>query len=136
MSKKNEYLWIVADPHGVSVALRKDTYELHIQDTDKRGEKSVDHLVEVADNVPRVIQNPRFIYHDRDHDENSRIRYADLMHVPSSDAIRALVVVVEDDRRPREVVTWTIKRSLAQENATKEAIIYDSRQSDKKQREV
>ena len=47
--------------------------------------------------------------------ENLRYRYIDLFVSEKYKHISAMVVVVDTDRIPYEVVTWTIKRSLNQE---------------------
>lgn len=45
--------------------------------------------------------------------------------IPELRHLLALVVVVDTDRDPQEVVTWMCKRSLKKEEIT-EGVIYDS----------
>lgn len=122
-----EIIWVAHDPLGKQVILKQSTYDFHISDKPKRGKTNAENLQAVTENVKGVIENPRFIYHDKDYSKNSRYRYLDFVYMAEISAIRALVVVVDTDREPNEVATWTIKRGLNQENPTKDAIIYDAR---------
>lgn len=62
---------------------------------------------------------------DSHYSDNQRVRYVDLSASESFGRIHALVVVVETDRDPQEVVTWIIKSNLRQE-LIPGGVIYDS----------
>lgn len=118
--------WSVNSPLGNEVILKQSTFDNHIEGEEKRSEKEVANLQSVAKDVKRIVEKPRFIYCDANYDENKRCRYLDTVFMETSSAIRSLVVIVDTDRTPNEVVTWTIKRDLKQENTTKDRILYDS----------
>lgn len=125
----SDYIWVVKNPLGTDVALKKSTYESHIQDETTRTEAGIKHLTLVADAVKSTIIYPRFIYYDKDYDQNLRHRYIDLVAVEELLHIQALVVVVDTDRDPHEIVTWMIKRDLKKELLSGRGVIYDSRKN-------
>ena len=122
----DEIIWNTNNPLGISVILKQSTYDEHISDEPKRTELEVENLQAVLQNVKGIIEHPRFIYCDKNFEGNSRQRYLDFVFMEDRSAIRSLVVIVDTDREPNEIVTWTIKRNLSQENPSKDEIIYDS----------
>lgn len=119
----NVYQWVVKSPVH-EVCLKQETYDDHITDENTRTPEEIQHLIDVGEDVKMIVQNPRFIYKDNNYEENLRHRYVDFIYHDKFSHLQALVVVVDTDRDPHEVVTWTIKRSLNQE---KGGVIYDSR---------
>lgn len=124
--KKNRtYTWVTENPLGTPVGLTNETYESHII-----GDHPDDKARELVNTyVKGVIEDPRFIYLDQNHDTNKRVRYIDYVSIEEYNKIQNLVVVVDTDREPNEVVTWTVKSSTRQE---KGGIIYDSRKDKRK----
>lgn len=116
-----KYIWAVTNPLGTETVLKQSTYDAHINDIEKRTDKEIEHLQLVSNVIKGIIKKPRFIYWDED---GVRHRYIDLISLEGLNHIQGLVVVVDADRDPNEVVTWTIKRHLKQE---KGGIIYDFR---------
>lgn len=116
-----EYIWTVTNPFGAETVLKQTTYDADINDIEKRTDKEIEHLQLVSDAIKGIIRKPRFIYWDKD---GVRHNYIDLISLEGLNHIQGLVVVVDADRDPNEVVTWTIKRHLRQE---KGGIIYDYR---------
>lgn len=82
---------------------------------DHPGEEGENLIVE-TETVKSVISNPKCIYCDKAYDKNLRHRYIDLIVSQKHKKMLAMVVIVDTDRTPNEVVTWTIKRKLNQEN--------------------
>ena len=124
----SDYRWEVTDPLGNVVVLKSTTYYQHIMDDNDKSETEIENLTYVEEYVKNIIQNPRYIYKDVDYENNQRHRYIDLVGIPDFNHLQALVVVVDTDRTPHEVVTWTIKRNLKQERILEEGgIIYDSK---------
>ena len=115
-----EYRWVVSGPLG-PVALKQSTFDMHITDTTERSDAEISNLVLVIDAAKGIVQIPRFIYYDED---GIRHRYVDLISFPELNHLQGLVVVVDPDRDPHEVVTWMIKRDLKQERGE---LIYDAR---------
>lgn len=120
--------WLVKNPLGIDVCLKQETFDNHIIGDTKRSTKETDNLVKEANHVKMTIEEPRAIYPDANFEENKRHRYIDFIFDPDLCHVQALVVVVDTDRDPNEVVTWTIKRKLSQE-LLKGGIIYDSREN-------
>ncbi len=116
-----DYQWVVTNPLGIEVTLKQSTFDAHIMDAVARTDVQLRNLALVSDAVREIIQEPRFIYYD---ENPQRQRYIDLISFKELNHLQGLVVVVDTDRIPNEVVTWTIKRDLKQE---KGGIIYDSR---------
>ena len=54
-----------------------------------------------------------------------RVRYIDLVVVPGTGNIKALVVIVDVGREPAEVVTWRVETKLKQERTARGGLIYD-----------
>lgn len=109
------------------MALKETTYNSHILDEQTRTEAEVRHLQLVSEAVREVIIKPRFIYYDVNYEGNLRHKYIDLICLEELLHIQALVVVVDTDREPNEVVTWTIKRSLNKEIIRGGRLVYDAR---------
>ncbi|WP_338826307.1 hypothetical protein MTBGP_11150 [Moorella thermoacetica] len=116
------YLWVVKSPISSAVALKRETYNLHV---------IADHCEDKTralayPYVRSVIETPRFIYLDPSHPTHDAVRYIDLIFLPEMQHIQALVVIVERDKEPNEVATWMVKTNLKQE-MVQGGIIYDSR---------
>lgn len=121
--KDDEYMWIVESPLGDQVALKRHTYESHI---------GIDHADDasrmiVYPYVKSIISDPRFIIRDVDYETNQRVKYIDLVADEALESLKSVVVVVETNRTPHEVVTWMAKSKLQQEKFKGGGIIYDSR---------
>lgn len=127
MIERKKYLWVVRNPLGTDVALKQSTYDTHIMD-ESRDEKERANLELVAQAAKSVITQPRFIYWEKNK-YKQRHRYIDLIAFEELLHIQSLVVVVDTDRSPHEIVTWMIKRSLKQEILKGGGIIYDSSQN-------
>ena len=121
------YVWIVTTPIQSEVALTLATKEFHIE-----GEHCDDVVrMQAYDMLPEIIAQPRFIYQDQQHETNKRLHYCDLVVIPEVGHLSTLVVVVDTNREPNEVVTWMVKSNSKQEKTDEGRILYDSR-ADKK----
>jgi len=123
---ESSYEWVVHTPFHTT-ALTSYTKEIHIEGKHKDDLARVRSYEKLRD----VLQQPRFIYYDQTHRENGRIRYTDLVALPEYGHLQALVIIVDTDRDPNEVVTWMVKSNLSQEKIDEETIIYDSRSNQK-----
>ncbi|PKM90324.1 MAG: hypothetical protein CVU87_02760 [Firmicutes bacterium HGW-Firmicutes-12] len=119
----NKFTWTTTSPITDNVVvLKESTFHKHL--IDDHGEKERVYLEKVVNIVRDTISSPWYIYYDRNYEENKRLLYMDIISLEEMDHMQALVVCIETDRDPQEVVTWTIKRSLKQERGK---IIYDSK---------
>ncbi|MEW5321293.1 PBECR2 nuclease fold domain-containing protein [Geobacillus thermoleovorans] len=123
------YLWVTKNPLDTEVALTVETYESHII-----GDHQNDLSRElVLPYVKGVIEQPRFIYCDKDYEKNKRVRYTDQVYLEQFGKIQNLVIIVDTDRYPNEIVTWMVKSNTKQEIIKgKGGLIYDSRAKDNK----
>lgn len=120
---EESYIWIIDTPIQSAVALTVETKETHIE-----GDHSDDLVrMQTFDMLPGIISQPRFIYLDQNHEQNKRLRYCDTVHVSEIGHLQTLVVVVDTDREPNEVVTWMVKSNTKQEKTGEGRILYDSR---------
>ncbi len=117
-------MWVTKNPLGDDVAVADETYDSHII-----GDHPDDHAREfVSTHVKGVIEEPRYIYYDQNHEENKRLKYIDYVNIEAYGKIQSLVVVVDTDRTPQEIVTWSVRSSTRQEK-TSGGILYDSREN-------
>ncbi|OAK70106.1 hypothetical protein [Lederbergia galactosidilytica] len=124
---KRTYMWVTKNPLGEEVAVANETYETHII-----GDHPDDKARELVNlHVKGVIEEPRYIYYDQKHEENKRIRYIDYVSLEEYNKIQSLVVVVDTDREPNEIVTWSVKSNTRQEKING-GVIYDSRKNTRK----
>lgn len=120
------YLWVTKNPLGTEVALTQETYETHIL----RGHPNDKARKIVYPQIKGIIEQPRFIYYDQQYEENLRHRYLDFIHIQEYGRIFSLVIIVDTDRSPNEIVTWHIE-SNKNRLKTNGVVIYDSRQSNR-----
>jgi hypothetical protein len=81
----------------------------------------------VFTNVIGIIQEPRYIYLDSNYEKNKRIKYIDYVILGDTiQKIKSLIVIVDTDRDPYEVVTWSVRNETKKETG---GIIYDSREN-------
>jgi hypothetical protein len=115
-------MWVTQNPLGTDVGVATETYESHII-----GDHPDDKAREfVNDHVKGVIEQPRYIYLDNKHEENQRVKYIDYVALPEYGKIQSLIVVVDTDRTPNEIVTWSVRSETRKETG---GIIYDSRKN-------
>lgn len=126
MGQKDSTDWILdcRDYQGRQVVLTRQAYESHT--SPERVEADVQMRQRVLPLVPQVLKRPRYVYYDYDEPRSFKVRYIDLVVVPGTGDIKALVVIVDLGREPAEVVTWIIKTKLNQEKTAKGGLIYDS----------
>jgi len=116
-----QYLWVVQSPINTDVGLRDDKRGIHaIDDHPEDTGRKLSYPF-----VPEVIKQPRFIY--TDNTKENRVRYIDYVFIPEYKSIHNLVVVVDTNSEPHEIVTWILKRDTRQEKILEGGIIYDSR---------
>lgn len=126
--KDRECLWETKDPLDKKVQLIRETQTDHVIN---------DHKTDLSRSlsypyVKEIIENPRFIYKDVKHKEQGRIKYTDQVYIEDYGHLQNMVIVVDTDRDPYEVVTWGLKRHLKEEIIdTDGGIIYDSHHTDK-----
>ncbi|MGQ9533042.1 MAG: PBECR2 nuclease fold domain-containing protein [Desulfotomaculales bacterium] len=111
------------DYNGRQVVLTKRCYEYHT--SPERVTADVHMRQRVLPLVPQVLKRPRYVYYDGDNPRSSKVRYIDLVVVPGTGDIKALVVIVDVGREPAEVVTWLVETKLKQEKTAKGGLIYD-----------
>lgn len=125
--KREAIRWAQVNPFNHVVVLRQDTFDAHIcgdhPDTDAAARKLLE------DQVPVVIEKPSIIYRDVKNEDNPG-RYKYWGHVTikggSGFKIRGLLAVVETNRTPHEIVTWTQKDKI-KDDCPEEALVYDAR---------
>lgn len=105
----------------MDVGLREDKQGIHAID---------DHPEDISrtlsyPHVLGVVEQPRFIYYDSNYEQNKRVKYSDQIYMEQYGHLQNLVVVVDTDREPHEVVTWMVKSNTKQEKMG--VVIYDSR---------
>lgn len=123
-SRDNSYIISTYDVFGDKTVLTRECYEYHTAGPDREA-KDVETRIKAAKYIPCTVRWPDKVYKDTGHPD-TRARYIRLLADTSiSQRITALVVVVESSRRPKEIVTWLVKRSLKGENLTG-GILYDS----------
>lgn len=121
-SPTRPYVWVTKNPMGADVAVAQETYDSHII-----GDHPDDRAREfVNEHVKGVIEQPRYIYLDSKHDENQRVKYIDYVALEEIGKIQSLIVVVDTDRSPNEIVTWSVRSDTKKETG---GILYDSRKN-------
>lgn len=118
-------MWVTKNPQDENVSLTNQTYEIHVVGDHPKDEARV----ATYPNIQRIIEKPRYIYPDQNHAENKRVKYIDHVYIQEVGYIQNVVVVVDTDRQPHEVVTWMVKSSTKQEKF-EGGVIYDSSSSD------
>lgn len=127
MDKENNktdrsFIWVTENPLGKNVGVTNQTYNSHII-----GDHPEDKAREfVNDQVKGVIEQPRYIYLDNKHEENQRVKYIDYVVIEEIGKIQSLIVVVDTDRTPNEIVTWSVRSDTKKETG---GVIYDSRKN-------
>lgn len=112
--------WEVTDPQGRQVVLKENTYEHHvIGDHDTQDVKI---RARTEKNAKQTIINPNLIAKD----DSTRHLYYNAVAIRDEEnntKVKLLKVVVDADRTPNEVVTWTPIRKG--DNLGCGAIIYE-----------
>ena len=112
--------WKVTDPLGNEIFLKNSTYTEHILAS--HGAKDAMYRAQIESEAQRTLKAPTLIVFDGM--RNLYYRAIGLVdEMGELLKIRTLKVLVETDRTPQEVVTWTI---LRKGDNVKGAIIYDS----------
>lgn len=124
--QNSNIIWNETDPQGRKVILKQATFEFHIAGAD-HNQSDIDFRRRIVQQARQTINSPEFIIK-----ESSRNIYLKLIIIPYQDnliKIKPLKVVVDADREPNEIVTWT---PLNKMNGVieKEAVIYASAETD------
>ena len=119
--------WAVTDPLGNEIVLKSKTFEKHIKDDHES--KDAANRAAIEEQVKYTLSSPRFIIKTP---LEGRIKCLDLVDVPDVEEmkIKTLAIVVENTKRPFEVVTWMPRRSI-NEGFKKGEEIYDARMAAK-----
>lgn len=124
-STSGPFRWVAkCNPMQKEIALKEDTYNIHMLGEDRTETEKI-NIEKTVDLARKTVEKPRFIYYDKNNKERGRIRLINLVNHPDFSHLQAMVVVVDTDREPHEVVTYTIKRNLNQED-TSGGILYDA----------
>ena len=121
--ESDKIIWTVTDPQDRKVVLKKSTFDFHIAGTD-HDKKDRDFRKKIATQAKKTIAKPEFIIK-----EEQRNIYFSLVKVPHENdciKIKPMKVVVDADRIPNEIVTWTVMRKM-NDTIKSEAIIYESK---------
>ncbi|NLD95830.1 MAG: hypothetical protein GX635_01820 [Synergistaceae bacterium] len=122
-----EWAWKTRDPRGKTVVLKASTLNEHIigdhDDADSGGRIAASAL------VPLIAEAPRYIVKDLSPigSDRRREKYFDVRHIEATGKFSYVVLVVDTDREPYEVVTWMIQRRMT-DIVPKEGVLYDSSQ--------
>ena len=119
--ESNNIIWTVTDPQDRKVVLKNSTFDFHIAGTD-HDENDSNFRKKIAAQAKQTIVEPEFIVN-----EEQRNIYFSLVKVPYENnllKIKPMKVVVDADRTPNEVVTWTVMRKM-NDTIKSEAIIYE-----------
>lgn len=109
--------WEVTDPLGNKILLKNSTYSEHILAS--HSSKDANYRSQIEKESRQTIENPTLIVFDG----TRNLYYRTIGIIDEVLKIRTLKVVVETDRTPQEMVTWTI---LRKGDNVKGVIIYDS----------
>ena len=123
-----EVKWTRNDPRGFKVILKESTYTEHIigdhSDGDTKGR------IIASDFAPDIIEKPRYIFRTSSSEEQGRETYFDTMIIDETGKLRCIVVVVDAEKEPREVITVLLERKI-KNTLTKEGLLYDSSSPEK-----
>jgi len=123
----SEWAWKKLDPRGRAVALKTSTLNEHIigdhESADARGRMDAIGL------APLIAEAPRYIVKDLSSigSDRKREKYFDVRYIDATGKFSYVVLVVDTDRDPYEVVTWMIQRRMT-DIVPKEGVLYDSAQ--------
>lgn len=109
--------WEVTDPLGNKIFLKNSTYHEHILAS--HGTKDAMYRAQIEKEAQRTLTAPSLIVFDG----MRHLYYRAIGIIDDILKIRTLKVVVETDRTPQEVVTWTV---LRKGDNIKGEIVYDS----------
>ena len=113
-------VWLATDPQDRKIILKESTLNIHIAGSDHDRQDSA-FRKQIMSQAQQTIINPEIIVKDK-----SRLIYFRIIVIPYQETLvklKPIKVVVDIDRQPNEVVTWT---PLNKMNTTfeSEAIIY------------
>ena len=123
-ANESDILWRAVDPQQYEAVLKRSTYDAHIIG-DHSEEDGLQRRM-YGEQAKAVIEHPRFIIQMNAKEGKERLMYLDFVLVPEDGRvkIRGLTVIVEQDTRPREVVTWTPINKL-KVNCLAEEVLYN-----------
>ena len=120
--------WSRRDPRGVTVVLKTSTYEEHI--ISDHCESDVPGREIACRYAPEIIESPGYIINDSSSEKQAREKYFDTRYIEETGKVRFIVIVVDADKDPREVVTVVMQRTMT-DTIAKEGLIYDSSSPEK-----
>ncbi len=132
---ESEWEWSRQDPLGNTVVLKTSTLTDHI--IGDHTDADVKMRMYAVSQAPEVVENPDKIFKDYSTvgEDRNREKYMDLRHVEETDSFMAIVVVVDTDRDPREMVSCTAQHKLPKK-IPKEGVLYDRSKPRKRQSEI
>lgn len=128
---ESEWEWSRQDPLGNTVVLKTSTLNDHI--IGDHTDADVKIRMYAVSEAPEVVENPSLIFKDSSTvgGDRNREKYMDLRYVAETESSMAIVVIVDTDRDPREVVSCTAQHKLPK-NIPKEGVRYDRSKSRKR----
>lgn len=119
--------WTIIDNSGNTIILKQSTYTDHI--VGDHADKDAKIRIEAEPCAKCTLQNPRIIA--KDLVREGRFQYIGIATVSNDEydtavKLKNIVVVVDKNVVPYEVVTWIVQRNTS---INKEAIIYDQANS-------
>lgn len=120
----SKWEWSRDDPRGKTVVLKTSTLEHILGDHTEADAEGRMFALEAA---PEIIEAPRFIIEDTSScgEERKREKYFDTRYHEPTGKFSYVVVIVDTDRDPYEVVTCTRQRKMS-DTISKEGLLYDS----------
>lgn len=113
--------WSIKDNNGNTVILKKSTFENHVINDHSPIDAAV--RAEIEPQIPYVISKPSLVVQDER--SEGRIDYIGVVLIDKDEetySVRTVVVVVDTDRKPWQVVTWF---SNSRTTVKKRGVLYD-----------